>query len=697
MSEELKILEDFPATTPEEWRAAAEKLLKGKPFDKVLIKKTYEGIDIQPIYNMDVLDACPYTQTLPGEVPFVRGTDAAGPRVAGWNVAQEITEPDPAEFNAALTHDLTKGQTAVNIVFDKAVRAGLEPGDAPADSLGCGLSVGVAEDVAAALRGVDLSALPLYAEAGTAGAAVAAMIAAALKADGKSAADLKGCLGMDPLGELAMTGALPMSLSAAYDQMASLAKWAVADAPALKTTSVNVTAYQNAGCNAVQELAYALATGAEYVRELMGRGLSVDEAVGSVHFTFSIASDFFMEIAKFRAARMVWCNVARAFGAGDEAAKLKCLARTSRFNKTKVDPWVNMLRVTTETFSAIAGGATAIHTGPFDEVIRQPNDFSRRIARNVQIMMQDEAHFDKVVDPVGGCYYVEYLTGELARKSWELFQEIEGRGGMSAALTSGIPQEAVAGMAAARVKAVAVRKDRIVGTNMYPNMVEKAVEEYDFDVEAFQADRAAFVKGAKKDAAAELGVLAGSKSVADAIAAAAAGAGLGDIARVFIEGEAMTIPALYIHRVAETVEKLRRTTENWAAANGGNPQVFMANMGPVGQHKARADFSTGFVNVGMFETITNFGFETPEEAAQAAADSGAKASIICSTDATYPELVPAYCKAVKALVPDMMIIVAGYPKDHIESFKEAGVDDFLHVKANAVELIEKLQKHVGVI
>lgn len=704
MSEELKILEDFPATTKEQWRVAADKLLKGKPFDKVLVKKTYEGIDIQPIYFQDELDKLPFVNSLPGEVPYVRGNSAAGATVGGWEIAQEITEPDPEEFNAALKNDLSKGQNAINIVFGKATLNGRDPGEAPAEEVGFGgLSVASVADMAKALDGVDLTGLPLHVETGASGVALTALLAAYLKKQGKSPAALKGCFGMDPLATLATDGSLASSLEAAYNQMAQTTLWAKTNAPALKTICVNATPYQHSGASAVQEVAYAIATGAEYIRQMMDRGLGINDIAPRMMFTLAISNDFFMEIAKFRAARLAWCGVVTAFGGNDESKKMFIHARTSSYNKTKVDPWVNMLRVTTEAFSAVAGGCESIHVSPFDEVIRQPNEFSRRIARNVQILLRHEAHFDEVVDPAGGCWYVEAITGELAKKIWAGFQAIEGKGGMAKALAGGIPQEQTAAIAAQRTKAIAVRKDRIVGTNMYPNLQEKPIQEEELDFEAFQKDRSKATAAAKGNCKAALDKLAGAKATVSAavvdaaVEAAAAGATLGDLTKTLATNGGVSITPLCIHRVSEPFEKIRRATEAYSAKTGGLPNIFMANMGPIPQHKLRSDFCVGYVNVGMFDTISPAGFDTPEAAADAAVKSGAKATIICSTDETYPDIVPAFCKKVKAAKPDMMVIVAGLPKDHVDAFKQAGVDEFLHAAGNCLDLLTKIQKHLGVI
>ena len=711
MGTALDILKDFPAHTHADWLAAVEKELKGKPFDKTLVKKTYEGIDIQPMYFVHDLEGLPQVDTLPSQAPYLRGTTASGSVVNPWSIAQEITLADPVEFNRAAQLDLSRGQNGLNVVFDRATLKGQNPDQAATEDVGKdGLSMATRADAKTAFDGIDLAAYECRFFCGDSGIAPIALIVASLEDQGKAAKDLKGALAVDPLGTLALEGTLACSLDETYDRMAQLVFWAKEQASGLRTVAVNVDGYQNSGGNAVQEIAFALAAGVEYIRVLQDRGLDIDTIGRQMVFGFSIGADFFMEIAKFRAARLAWCQVMQSFGGSEESQKMRIHARTSRWNKTEVDPWVNMLRVSTEAFSGIAGGVDSLHVGPFDEIFRQPDDFSRRIARNVQIVLKEEGHFDKVVDPAGGCWYVEKITAQLAEKAWKLFQDIEGKGGMAAVLEEGMPQAETAAVAAQRAKNVATRTDRFVGTNMYPNLQEKRLPVEPFDHAAFQKERIAGVNTftASSDTTACATALAAVRSdrehingavVGAAIQAARSGATLGEITAALRTGTGSipTVQPLVLHRGSEPFERIRRATEAFAAETGGFPKLFLANMGPIPQHKGRADFSTAFFNVGAFETIGNNGFATVDEAARAALASGAKAVVICSTDATYPDLVPPLAQQIKTADPGIMIILAGFPKEHVDAFKAAGVDEFLHVRVNALELLTKLQKHLEVI
>ncbi|MGD9948654.1 MAG: methylmalonyl-CoA mutase family protein [Desulfobulbus sp.] len=711
MGTPLDILNDFPANTHAEWLAVVEKQLKGKPFEKTLVKKTYEGIDIQPMYFMHDLEGLPQVDSLPGEPPYMRGTTASGSVVNPWLVAQELTLADTGEFNKAAKYELTRGQNSLNIVLDRATLRGQDPEQAPAEMVGKeGLSLATLSDAKTAFADIDLTANPCRITCGPLGIAQAALIAALIEEQGLAIDEFQGSLVVDPLGILAVEGKLSAALATAYDRMAQLTRWGMEHAPKLRTITVGTDGYRNSGGSAVQDIAYALATGVAYIRALMERGLEINDIAARISFEFAIGNDFFMEIAKFRAARLSWSQIIDSFGGDIEAQKMYIHASTATWNKTEVDPWVNMLRVSTEAFSGIAGGVDSMHVSPFDEIFRTPNEFSRRIARNVHIVLKEEGHFDKVVDPAGGCWYVEKITAQLAEKAWQLFQDIEAGGGMAQALAQGGPQQAVAQTAAQRAKNVSTRTDRFVGTNMYPNLLEKRLVAEPFDHQGFQEKRIQAVKAhtntvdrqACADALAavseRLSILDG-ELVTRAVAAIRQGATLGMLSDALAveNGEIPTAQPLNIHRGAEPFERIRRATEAYAARSGAAPKLFLANMGPIPQHKGRADFSTAFFNVGAFETIGNNGFTTVEEVAKATLESGAKAVVICSTDATYPEIVPPLVHQIKTADPGIMVILAGYPKEHIEAFKEAGVDEFLHVRVNALELLTKLQQHLEVI
>ncbi len=610
------LFSEFPPATPADWRKAAEEFLDGTPFDKKLVTRTPEGIDLQPIYTKE--DTAALAESWPGLAPFVRGSSPVGARL-GWLICQEPGDAEPAAFNASLLHDLKRGQNAVS------------------------LPLAMSAHVATVLADVDLAAVPLFVRAGADALPVAHSLLALLKSRGRPATDLHDGVLADPLGELVLSGALPASLEKACDDMAALTRLAKTEGLALRTLGVDAGIWAEAGANAVQELAFGLATGVEYLRQLDQRGLAADETGPRFLFTYALGSNLFMEIAKLRAARLVWARAVGAAGGEADAQRLVCHGRTTKWNKTVLDPHVNLLRTTTEAFAGIIGGCAGLQVGAFDECIRTPDDFSRRLARNIQIILAEECQLDRVIDPAGGSWYIETLTRQLADKAWTLFQDIETRGGMAAALTAGYPQSLVEKTAAERLSATATRRDGIIGTNLHPNLREKLS-----------------------------GAVTPSAPVATAVT--------GGIKRI--------VP----RRRAEAFEALRRRTEE------KRPKVFLAGFGPRKQHAARADFSSGFFAAGGFEAVSEKkGFETPEAAAQAALASGAPVVVLCSTDDTYPALVPVCAQALKAAAKPPIVVIAGMPAtpELQQQFKTAGVDEFIHIRANCEKILAGFLTQIG--
>lgn len=687
--ERQRLLTEFAPHSYQEWREATDKLLKGKPFEKIMLTKTYEGITLDPIFRRQDVEHLPHIEDLPGQGSYVRGTQAQGFTSAGWTVAQEILEPTPAQFNAALRHDLDRGQTGVNIVLDAASRMACDPDTAPQGSVGNdGISIATAADLQTALDGVMLDCIDVTIQAYDLALPYAAMLAATAAKAGISTEHLFGTIGADPLGTLAEDGTLGCSLSQAYDEMYTLTRWASEKAPKLRTIAVHAHVWHNGGGSAVEELSFAFATAVEYIDAMLERGLDIDTIAQRISFNLSLGSNFFMEIAKLRTARLLWQQLIAAYGGNAESQKMFIHARTSTFNKTTYDPYVNMLRTTTEAFSGVVGGADSMHVGPFDETFRVPDGFSRRIARNQQTILREESHLDAVIDPAGGSWYIESLTAKLADVVWKNFQLTQEAGGMMQMLQQGDAQKAVATVAQARQDNLNKRNDVIVGTNMYANMSEQPLAERQWDYDAIQAERSQAVVRNN-----ELQLDFAELCMDGVIKACADGATIAQLVEALRGTEEITeIEPVAQHRRSERFEALRRAVE----ATDKRPTVFLANNGPVLQHKARADFSRGFFEVAAFNVVEEGGFDTPEAAAEAALTSGAEVVVICSTDATYPQLVEPICRTIKAAKPHTTIVLAGYPKDAIETYKAAGVDEFIHVRAKAYDILSCIAAKVGV-
>ncbi|MCB9161948.1 MAG: acyl-CoA mutase large subunit family protein [Caldilineaceae bacterium] len=683
---------EFDAPTYDAWRQATVESLKGLPFEK-LITRSYEGIDLQPLYRAADTVTLQHQQTLPGRAPFVRGRKVDGYLVEPWLVAQASGHGAPHAVNAALRHDLARGQTAVNLRLDRAARAGLDA-DQVAQPGDDGLSLATVDDLAVALDGIDLAQTPVFITPGTAALPVAAFLFALAQRRNVPLAVLSGGVDNDPLSVLAATGRLPAPMPALLDELADLTRWAAANAPGLSTVGVDTRAYNDGGANAVQEVAAALATGVAYLRALGARDVPVAVAAPRLRFTFAIGGNFFMEVAKLRAARMLWSQVVAAFG-GDEAAQAMHIhAATAHRNKTTLDPYVNMLRTTTEAFAAAAGGVDSLEVAPFDARIRPADEFSRRAARNTQLILQDEANLTRLIDPAGGSWTVETLTDQLADAAWTAFQQIEAAGGMLAVLRAGTLQAEIAAVASQRTAALATRRDVLVGVNMYANTVEMPLAATGAAAEISTHGLAA----RRAEAARALAqVDLAQDRVGASIIAAAGGATLNALVtalRGTPDGE--WAKAIAPVTLAAPFEALRAQAAAFAAAHGAPPRIFLANMGPLAQHKARADFTRGFFEVGGFTLDYPAGFATPEDAATAALASGAQAVVLCSTDDTYADLAPALVAAVKEARPAMPVILAGYPKEQVETLRAAGIDEFIHLRADCLAVNAWLHRTIAI-
>ena len=696
-------LDEFTPPTDEEWKAACEALLKGAPFEKKMFTKTYEGITFDPMYTRKHTEDILPKGVMPGMGDYLRGVDAAGYIGKPWGIAQACDETLPAENNELLRHENDKGATIYHIVLDTASRAGVDARQA--EKVGdTGTSVTTVEDMHVLLTGLDLAKFPLYVYTGANAVPLLALVAAARRAAGEDMKNVRGIVGADPIGALVTDGKLPASLDSYYDSLAAAARWATVNAPHLRTVFVRSDVYSSGGANDVQEVAAVLAAATAYLRALCERGLTIDAAASQIAFAFSMGANFFLQIAKLRAVRPLWAQIVKAFGGNAEAQKMRIHARPALFFKTVYDPYVNMLRNTTEIFSGVVGGIDSFESAPFDEPIRKGDEFSRRIARNVQIMLQEEFGLLQPIDPAGGSWAVETLTRQMKEKIWAAFQGIEKEGGIAAALRAGTVQEGIAKVLADRFKNADLRRDRIVGNNMYPNMTETLLETRAEDTAALKAQRTKDIEAYLSDIDTKhrdeaLAAFKADGSVQNAVEAALAGATIAELMAALTAGKgAETVAAIAPHRWSERFEALRRRTEDYKAVKDDNVKIFLANMGPIPQHKARADFTTGFLQVGAFEVLGNDGFKTVDEAAEAARASGADAVVICSTDATYPEIVPALAPKLHKVLPQARVFLAGAaPKDLLETYKEAGIDEYISVRANCYEILEGLQKQKGMI
>ena len=689
-------LDEFTPPTYEEWKEACIALLKGAPFEKKLFTKTYEGITFSPMYFHSDTEPIQPAKSFPGMGDYLRGVEANGYVNAPWKIAQACDETFPKENNELLKREIEKGSTVYNVKVDCATRKAKDAREC--EHIGKhGVSLTTLGDVESLLKDLKLDQYPLYVYAGESSLPLFALIVAAVKKNGGDVSKLKGVIGANLIAEYAANGWLGQDLEKLFDEAATVAKWAIKNSPELKTIFVKSNVFSNGGANDIQEVAYTLAAGVAYLRALLERGLTIDEAASQIMFGFSMGANFFMQIAKLRAVRPIWAQIVKAFGGNEESQKIHIHGRPAKFFKTVYDPYVNMLRDTTELFSGVVGGVDSFENSTFDEPVRKGDEFSRRIARNMQIILQEEFGLLQPIDPAGGSWAVENLTKQIKEKIWAEFQVIESKGGIVAALKEGYPQDEIAKILEARFKAAETRKDRIVGNNMYPNMTEERIDaraesqaenmkirKVTIDVYLSTVDAKDALAAVKADDAETV------------IAAAEKGATIAEIRKALGTAEVPEIKNIAAHRWSERFEALREKTEKFKAEKNDNVKIFLANMGPIPQHKARADFTTGFLQVGAFQVLGNNGFKTVDEAAAAAKESGADAVVICSTDATYPEIIPALAPKLHEALPNATVFLAGAaPADLKETYDAAGIDEYIHVKANCYKILQALQQKKG--
>ncbi len=469
---------------------------------------------------------------------------------------------------------------------------------------------------------------------------------------------MSGSFGADPLGTLVSEGVLPQGLDAAMADAVTLAAETLASTPNVRAIGLDLGPYVEAGGSPVQQLALLLATGAEMLRAGEAAGVSPADVAAQIEATIVLDADVFAGVATVRAARRVWDAMLSACDVPEDRRGLRLQVRTAARMMTRRDPWVNLLRVTAATFAAGVGGADGVIALPFDVELGFPNELGRRMARNTQLLLIEESHVGRVLDPGGGSYYVEAHTEELSSHAWDLFGDIERHGGMSVASVDGTIAERLAESWSTRIVDLARRIEPITGVSEFPFLDEAPVVRDALDVAAIRT------------------------------------AAAGDETHV-AQGEATMVDALPVHRSAERIEALRDASDAYLATHGHRPRVFLANLGPVASHTARAMWARNFYEAGGIEASTNEGFATADEAAAAFAASGAPIACVCSSDAVYAELAETTAKALKA-AGAVRVELAGNPGDAADAYRTAGVDDFVHVGIDQIEHLRTVQTELGV-
>lgn len=609
MAEKKETLFDaFSPVSTEEWKAKITADLKGADFDKKLVWRTNEGFNVQPFYRKEDIENLPTIGTLPGEYPYVRGTRNNN----DWLIRQEAQGATAVEMNAHARHILDKGAESIGISLK---------GELNAASLG------------EILNGIDLKKVEVNITCCPGKAVETAEALVKLIREAGAENDFRGSIDYNPFRRLLKHG-LPFPKDAAKEGKALYE--AVKYVKGLRCFAVDSFLFNNAGAFITQELGYALAWGAEWLTLLTEEGISAAEVAGRIKFNMGISSNYFMELAKFRAGRMLWAEIVKAYGVAEDECKMWVHAITSKFNQTLYDSHVNLLRSMTETMSAALAGVDSLETLPFDLCYKCPDEFSERIARNQQVLLREESHLNKVVDPAGGSYYIETLTASIADQAWKVFNEIEDNGGFEAMLKKGEIQAKVNESGVKRHLDVARRKEILLGTNQYPNFNEKALDK----VSETCGCKCGCHDGEAKDGAVEW---------------------------------------LNFDRAASQFEQLRLDTER----SSHRPKVFMLTIGNLAMRLARAQFSSNFFGCAGYEIIDNIGFNSVKEGVDSAIEKGADVVVLCSSDDEYAEFAP---EAYKELANRALFVVAGAPAC-MDDLKAQGIENFIHVRVNVLDTL----------
>ncbi len=616
---ETRLFDQFPPVTLEEWRSKIEADLKGADYEKKLVWQTGEGFSVDPIYSRENLKGLEYLQSEPGAFPFNRGNRTGSNE---WDIRQNISyRNDPKEANRQILEALERGASSIGIIFAQGSR--LEK-----------------DDFYRLLQDVYIQCVPLHFFGYHPHRELYTWLKSLSALQGVKADELGGSLGVRPLGELTERGSLEGGTESALDKLAATLQEVAAGSPGLKVIDIYGAIFQNAGSSLSQELAISLAMANTYIASMEERGIEPRITVRNIAFNFASGPNFFLEIAKLRAARLLWATICKAWGIPEEQARMYIHATSATWNKTLYDPYVNMLRVTTETMSSALGGADAISSASFDQVYGHPGDTGSRIARNTQIILKEEAFFDKVIDPASGSYFIESITDALAAQAWQLFQEIDTKGGYLAALKEGYIQETVEKSVQRKKERIAARRETLLGTNQYPNFNEMIISRLSLHLPPDVPEDSEY-KPLKR------------------------------------------------FRAAAEFEALRLRTEK----SGKRPKVVLFKYGNPVWMTARAQFAGNFFACAGFEIIDPPGFRNLEEGYEFVRKVQADIVVLCSSDDEYPEIVP---PVHEELSDYSILVLAGYPADTIDQLKAAGMRHFIHMKSNILEELTTYQKLNGI-
>lgn len=649
MDDKIKTLlfKDFPPISTHDWEAKIHEDLKGADYEKRLVWKTTEGIAVRPYYRSEHLENVEHIGSLPGEPPFVRGAKI---RSNDWLIRQDFEEKNPEKANALAREAISKGAQAVGLNVE---------------------NVESAADLGNLLNRIDLEKTTIHLQHGSNYPDLFEQLNTLAASN-----TLQGSLNFDPLAYYLLYDKFHKSAETGFGRAAKLVNAALDSQPRFHVITINGQHYNHTGASMVQELAFSLSHANEYLAALTDMGLNAFDVARHMVFNFAIGSSYFMEIAKLRAARMLWSRIIDAYNGsaskneeqqpaagssvnnarissddakttagsneGTPLPQMFVHALTSNWNKSIYDPYVNMLRTTTEAMAAAIGGADSICVNAFDNTFKKADAFSYRMARNQQIILKNEAYFNKVADPAAGSYYIEKLTDDMAASAWALFLQLEDMGGFIKSVESGFVRSEIEKTCQKRDMDIAMRKRVFVGTNQYANTSEQMLD------------------------------------------------------KVVPTAKLTDISVLRQYRGPQAFEALRMAVENHAQKGLTIPKVFLFTYGNLAMRKARATFSGNFFGVAGYQIIDNLGFPDIDAGVKAAIASEANIVVFCSSDEEYLAMAPA-AQMIKAAKPNTQIVVAGNPKDIMEQLDQAGVDHYIHLRTNVLEKLAQFNDISGII
>ena len=677
-----------------DWAKLAEKELRGRPLSD-LTWNTLEGIDVQPLYTAEDIVGLDHLDGIPGQAPFTRGVKATMYAGRPWTIRQYAGFSTAEESNAFYRRGLAAGQQGVSVAFDLATHRGYDS-DHPrveGDVGKAGVAIDSVEDMKILFDGIPLDKVSVSMTMNGAVIPILASFIVAGEEQGHDRAVLSGTIQNDILKEFMVRNTYVYPPEPSMRIIADIIEYTSSDMPKFNSISISGYHMQEAGANLVQELAYTLADGKEYVKTAMARGMDVDTFAGRLSFFFAIGTNFFMEAAKLRAARLLWHRIMTELGAKNDRSKmLRTHCQTSGVSLAEQDPYNNVIRTAYEAMSAVLGGTQSLHTNALDEAIALPTDFSARIARNTQLILQEETGVTNVVDPLAGSYYVEKLTADLADEAWKLISEVDELGGMTKAVASGMPKLRIEETAAMRQANIDRGKQVIVGVNKYRLEQEDKIDILSIDnnaVRQAQVTRLASIRHHRDPGACEAALVEverrareGGNLLGAAVEAARARASVGEISTAMENvfgrhrAEVKTLAGVYgaAYEGDEGFAMIQKSVEAFAEEEGRRPRMLVVKMGQDGHDRGAKVIATAFADIG-FDVDVGPLFQTPEEAAQDAVDNDVHVIGISSQAAGHKTLAPKLIEALKAKdAGDILVICGGViPQQDYAFLKDAGV------------------------